>query len=254
MNEAENVSGLCEKLRTLKNSYPQLREAIFVVNNTTDGTDRVLEALSRRPGYEFLRVAYSEGARGTAIRKGVEMSRGNAVVVMDSDGQYDPGEIPKLVQPIVDEGYYVVVGRNHGWASLWRRIISEAFKKLTKILLGVEYVQTGFKAGIRKVLLDTIPEGVPGLDIDVRWMNNVVRKGYGHRMSDSVEVKLHPRLHGKTTFNPLRLSLGLLYTAISLACERKTGRELPFPKVLKTLMLQPEKWAIIRGGGSSNQA
>ena len=240
MNEAKNVEGLCQKLCSLKQSYAQFIEAIFVLNNTTNGTDRILEDLSKQPGYEFLRAAYSEGARGSAIRRGVEMAQGNLVVVMDSDGQYDPREIPKLVRAIANEGYYVAIGRDRGSESFSRRFISEVFKKLTKTLLGLEYVQTGFKAGVRKVLLDTIPEGVSGLDIDVRWMNNVVRKGYGNKFSGDVEVRLYPRLHGKTTFNPLKLSLGLLYTTLSLALQRKTGRELPFPRVLKELTLQPE--------------
>ena len=240
MNEAENVGTLCDGLYGLKQSYSQLAEAIFVLNNTTDGTDKVLEDISKRPGHEFLRITYSRGSRGSAIRKGVEMTRGNVVVVMDSDGQYDPAEIPRLVRPIVDEGYCIAIARNHGWANFRRRIISETFKKLTRTLLGVEYVQTGFKAGTKEALLDTIPKDVPGLDIDVRWMNNVLRKGYGRRLSNDVEVRLHPRLHGRTTFNPLKLSLGLLYTTISLTMQRKTGRELPFPRVLKELTLQPE--------------
>jgi glycosyltransferase involved in cell wall biosynthesis len=239
MNEARNAEALCEKLHNLKRSYKPFYEAIFVLNNSTDDTDRILENISRRPGYDFLNIAHSEGARGSAMRKGVEIARGNVVVVMDSDGQYDPGEVPKLVGPILDEGYCIAVAKNHGWANLTRRIISETFKKLTKTLLGVEYVQTGFKAGTKEALLDTVPADVPGLDIDVRWMNNVMRKGYGPRLSSTVEVRLHPRLHGKTTFNPLKLALGLLYTTFSLAIHRRTGKELPFPKVLKRLTLQP---------------
>ncbi|MCJ7505800.1 glycosyltransferase family 2 protein [Candidatus Bathyarchaeota archaeon] len=240
MNEEQNAEELCQKLYGLSQSYPQLTEAIFVLNNTADGTEKVLEDISKRPGYEFLRITYSEGSRGSAIRRGVELARGNVVVVMDSDGQYDPAEIPRLVRPIVDEGYSIAIARNHGWANLQRRIISETFKKLTRTLLGVEYVQTGFKAGTKEALLDTIPRDVQGLDIDVRWMNNVVVKGYGQKVSCDVEVRLHPRLHGRTTFNPLKLSLGLLYTTISLTMQRKTGRELPFPRVLKELTLQPE--------------
>jgi len=59
-------------------------------------------------------------------------------------------------------------------------------------------VQTGFKAGIKEVFLETIPKDAPGLDIGVRWMNNIVRKGYGNKISDSVEVKFQRRLHGKS--------------------------------------------------------
>lgn len=240
MNEESNVSGICGKLYTLRQHYPQLVEAIFVLNNTTDNTQQVLTAISKRPGYEFVKISCSDGARGSAIRRGVELAQGNIVVVMDSDGQYDPGEIPKLVRVISNEGYHIVVGRNHGSESFVRRFISETYKKVTKMLLGLDYVQTGFKAGIKEVLLETIPRGVPGLDIDVRWMNNIVRMGHGNELSDDVDVRFHPRLHGKSTFNPLKLSLGLLYTTLSLSVERKTGRELPFPQSLRKLTLRPE--------------
>ena len=77
-------------------------------------------------------------------------------------------------------------------------------------------------------------------------MNYVVVKGYGQKLSDDVEVRLHPRLHGKTTFNPLKLSLGLLYTTVSLALERKTGRELPFPRRLKEITLQSTRHALVQ--------
>ncbi len=240
MNEEKNAAQVCQKLCDLKQLYSALTEAIFVLNNTTDDTEKVLTTISKQPGYEFIKVSHSEGARGSAIRRGVELAQGDVVVVMDSDGQYDPAEIPKLVRPITSGGCYVAVGRNHGSENLFRRIISETYKKLTKILLGLEYVQTGFKAGIREVLLETIPREVPGLDIDVRWMNNIVRMGYGNKLSDDVEVRFHPRLHGKSTFNPFKLSLGLLYTTLSLVVERKTGRELLFPQRLRKLTLRPK--------------
>ncbi len=241
MNEARNVKSLCHRLREVRQAYKQIFEAIFVLNNTNDGTEKVLEDISKQDDYQFVKITASKGARGSAIRHGAEISQGNVIVVMDSDGQYDPAEIHKLVQPIVEEGYSIVVARNHGWANFPRRLTSEAFKKLTKMLLHLDYVQTGFKAGTRQAMLDTIPEDVPGLDIDVRWMNNVIQKGYGNTLCNDVQVKLYPRLHGRTTFTPLKLSLGLLYTTISLAVHRRTGKELPFPESLKRLTLQPNK-------------
>jgi len=247
MNEAKNVGMVCKKLFAAKHSHKQIVSAIFVLNNTTDGTEKILEQIAEQPEYEFVKIIHSEGSRGSAIRKGVEVAEGDVVVVMDSDGQYDPAEIPRVIRPIVEDQCPIVIARNHGWANIRRRVISETFKKLTRILLGVTCVQTGFKAGTKKALLDTIPEHVPGLDIDVRWVNNVVRKGYWHRMSDSVEVRLLPRTHGRSTFSPLKLSLGLLYTAVSLAVHRRTGRELPFPRLLKETTLQPHKHLLVTG-------
>ncbi len=241
MNEASNVEALCEKVHELRQRYSNLMEAIFVLNNSTDGTDRVLENISNYEKYQFVKTIQTQGARGSAIRDGVEHARTSIVAVMDSDGQYDPRELPKLVQPITDNEYCMVIGKNHASMSLFRRIMSEAFKKVTRTLLGIGYVQTGFKAGIREVLLETIPRDVPGLDIDVRWMNNIVTKGYGDRLLDDIEVRVYPRLHGRTTFNPIKLALGLLYTTVSLFIQRRTGREPPFSTVLKKLTLYPTR-------------
>jgi len=47
MNEAGNVKALCQKLCELRQSHSHVKEAIFVLNNTTDGTDLVLENMSR---------------------------------------------------------------------------------------------------------------------------------------------------------------------------------------------------------------
>ncbi len=243
MNEPGNVERLCQRIRDIRHSYKQIFEAIFVLNNTTDSTERILRDILKESEYQFVRVATSKGARGSAIREGVEMAKGNVIVVIDSDGQYEAGEIPRVVRPIIEDGYGSGGARNHGWANLSRRITSEAFKKLTKILLRLEYVQTGFKAGTKEALLDTIPKAVSGLDIDVRWMNNVIERGYSNKLYNDVEVKLHPRLRGKTTFSPLKLSLGLMCTIVSLAVHRKTGKELPFPAILKRVTLQPEKQA-----------
>lgn len=239
MNEAGNVEGLCRGLLKLRDRFEPLLEAIFVLNNSSDGTDAILERLSKCVGYQFLKIVHCDGARGSAIRKGVEMTTAEVIIVMDSDGQYDPLEIPKLMRPITEGSYWISIGKNRTSTSLLRCLSHEAFKKITRTLLGVEHVQTGFKAGFRRVLLETIPENVPGLDIDVRWANNIMAKGYANKLSEDVEVTLHPRLHGKTTFNPIILATGLLYTTVSLFVHRKTGRELPFPKMIKELTLKP---------------
>jgi glycosyltransferase involved in cell wall biosynthesis len=241
MNEAKNVEALCERIYELSQDYPAFSEAIFVLNNSTDGTDTILHDLVQHEEYRFLKFMECAGARGSAIRKGVEEAKGDIIVVMDSDGQYDPLDVPELVQPIVHEGYSICIGRNSASASFFRSITSRTFKKITKVMLGVEYVQTGFKAGTKLALIETVPADVPGLDIDLRWANNIIRKGYGDKLSQAVKVHVHPRKHGRTTVNPLRLALGLFYTVISLSLEIRTGRELPFPRAFRQLTLSPRR-------------
>jgi hypothetical protein len=49
------------------------------------------------------------------------------------------------------------------------------------------------------------------LDINVRWMNNIAKRGYRSRLSDSVNVMLYPRLHRRSALDPFRLAMGLLH-------------------------------------------
>jgi glycosyltransferase involved in cell wall biosynthesis len=241
MNERENVKELCEKFYNLKQLYGDLYEAIFVLNNSTDGTEQVLQNMQNQSGYEFLKIEKSEPGRGAAMRRGVKQAQGDTIVLMDSDGQYDPADIPKLVHPIL-KGYKLVVPKDYESRSFLRRLYSIGFTKLTKLLLDVEYVQPGFKAGTKEALQDIFEamQDASGLDVDVRLMNEAVKLGY--KISDGeVDAVVYPRKHGKTTFVPIKLALGLFYTALSLAVDRKTGRELPFPRTLKEFTLHSKR-------------
>jgi glycosyltransferase involved in cell wall biosynthesis len=237
-NEEKNVAGVCENLVALKRDEDKygikLVEAIFVLNNTEDDTELVLNKIKERRGYEFVTVSHSKGARGSAMRKGAELAKGDILVFMDSDGEYDPRLIPWLVRPVIEGECDVSGAMDKDNRNFIRYLFSTGFSKITSGL-GVEYAQAGFKAARKKVALETIPDDVPGLDIDIRWMDNVVRKGY--KFKSIVPVELQKRKYGKTSFNPFVLAAGLLYTATSLYLNRKIGKELPFPKILKKYML-----------------
>jgi peptidoglycan/xylan/chitin deacetylase (PgdA/CDA1 family) len=185
-----------------------------------------------------------EPGRGSAMRKGVELAQGNIVVLMDSDGQYNPANIPDIINPMVKYGYRVVTPADYESRGFLRRTYSKIFTKITKRFLGVEFVQPGFKAVEREVALRTMPKDVPHLDIDVRWMNNVINdaKKEGYEISDGkIPIPIYPRKYGKTTFKPLKLAFGLLYTTFGLYTKNRIGRELPFPEPLKRITLYPRK-------------
>jgi len=240
-NERGNAVDLCEKLRYVKEHEQklfgndiELHEAIFVLNRSTDGTEGVLKDIQSQSGYEFVKTDWSTG-RGSAIRKGVELAQGDYVVVMDSDGEYNPRLLGKLTRPITRLGYDMSVINDKDERSFIRCLLSNSFQLFTDKLVGTKYVQAGFKAGKKEVLLDTIPKGVSGLDIDIRWMSNVVEKGY--KISNDLTVKIQPRKYGKTSFNPFILAVALFYTAANVYLKKRIGKELPFPKILKRHML-----------------
>ena len=95
-NEAETVEAALRRVRAVP-----LRVEIIVVNDaSTDGTREILDALAQEGLVD--RVIHHEKNRGkgAAIRSGAAAATGDALVVQDADLEYDPADLPALIQPI----------------------------------------------------------------------------------------------------------------------------------------------------------
>lgn len=94
------------------------------------------------------------GALGTGLRAALEKNA-DIIVTFDADGQHNPKEIKKLVQPIIDDKADFVVGSrllNPEGMPLIRRIGNWGLNVITLILFGVWTTdsQSGFRAMSRE--------------------------------------------------------------------------------------------------------
>ena len=140
-------------------------EIIVVDDGSRDGTAAIVECVaSRHPArLRLLRHAGNRG-KGAALRTGLAASRGAVVVVEDADLEYEPSEIPQMIQPIVD-GYADVVygtrlrgGRPQRAHMFWHLVGNRALSLLTNVLYNttISDMETGFKA-FRGDLIRAIP-------------------------------------------------------------------------------------------------
>jgi glycosyltransferase involved in cell wall biosynthesis len=85
-------------------------ELIVVDDGSGDGTADAARAAM--PGDERVRVLAHERNRGkgAAVRTAIGASRGDIVVIQDADLEYDPRDIPKLLQPLLEGVADVVYG------------------------------------------------------------------------------------------------------------------------------------------------
>jgi glycosyltransferase involved in cell wall biosynthesis len=109
-----NEIGTLEELlrRVIAVDFP--KELVLVDDCSTDGSREVLERLLREgwkalPGatplnQNGLKVLLQEKnqGKGAALRRGFSEASGEIVIVQDADLEYDPREIPRVTQPIVD--------------------------------------------------------------------------------------------------------------------------------------------------------
>lgn len=89
---------------------PQVHEVIAVDDCSSDATPAILEQLARKDSR--LRWSHHEKNLGktAAVRTALAMSTGEIVIVQDADLEYDPAEIPDVIDPIVRGKADVVFG------------------------------------------------------------------------------------------------------------------------------------------------
>lgn len=110
-NERLTLHELVDRVRDV----PVRKEIVLVDDCSTDGTRELLEEWARAPdenGQNRLSIHFHDRNRGkgAAVRTGLTMAGGDVTIIQDADLEYDPAEIPRLLQPIVEGRADVVFG------------------------------------------------------------------------------------------------------------------------------------------------
>ena len=118
-NEAKSIASAVKQ--ALDVTYPVEVELVIVDDGSQDGTGDVLAALND-PRINLIAHPQNKG-KGAAIKTAVEGATGEYMVILDADLEYDPQDIPRLLQPVLDGHAKVVYGNrtfgSHSSFSFW---------------------------------------------------------------------------------------------------------------------------------------
>lgn len=118
-NEQSSIANAVKQ--ALDVEYPCEIELVVVDDGSRDGTADVLAGLDD-PRIR-LRVHPRNRGKGAAIRTAVEQATGDFMVILDADLEYDPQDIPRLLEPVLDGRAEVVYGSrtfgSHSAYSFW---------------------------------------------------------------------------------------------------------------------------------------
>lgn len=107
-NEQQTIDEILRRVRAV----PVPKEIIVVDDFSADGTRAVLDQLADWPELRVIHKPRNEG-KGAALRTGFAAATGDVVVVQDADLEYDPNDLPSLLEPILSGEADVVYGSRY---------------------------------------------------------------------------------------------------------------------------------------------
>ena len=106
-NEELRLRSFVEKL--ISSPCPIEREFIFIDDGSQDDTHSRLTQLSEEFPLQVIKQEGNQG-KGTAIRRGIEETSGDFIMIQDADFEYNPNDVPALLKPLLDDEADIVYG------------------------------------------------------------------------------------------------------------------------------------------------
>lgn len=111
-NEQTTLKWLVDYVNSV--SYPVPHEVIIIDDASTDRTYEDSLALQRGAVSTATRITVLHNpvnrGKGYSVRRGIGEAKGSVIVVQDADTEYDPHELPRLIQPVLSGEEQVVFG------------------------------------------------------------------------------------------------------------------------------------------------
>jgi polyisoprenyl-phosphate glycosyltransferase len=209
-NEQANIERVYERLLGVLERLGVQWEIIFSVDPSTDRTEELILALRERdPRVKMLRFSRRFG-QPMATLAGLEMSSGDATVVIDCDLQDPPELIPALVERW-REGYDVVYAqrRTRAGETLPKRIVAAVGYR---VIARIAEVEIPPNTGDFRLLSRRVVENVVALKESHGFLRGLVAL-VGFR-STSVLYDRDPRTAGTSKYNRFWGSLAIGFNGL----------------------------------------
>jgi glycosyltransferase involved in cell wall biosynthesis len=129
------------------------KEIIVIDDCSTDGTRDILRSRQTNDTETIIFHDKNRG-KGAALRTGIAAATGDIIIVQDADLEYDPNDIPRVIEPILTDRADVVYGSRfvgseaHRVLYFWHRVGNGILTLVSNMLtdLNLTDVETCYKA------------------------------------------------------------------------------------------------------------
>jgi len=209
-NEAKTIVDI------IMNSKKYAEGVIVYDDGSTDDTYE----LAKSCGAAVIKSPKNTGY-GTAIRalfQAAKDQNADVMITLDSDGQHNPDQIPRLIEPILTQGFDVVIGSrflNKNDKEKVPRYRSFGIKTITKLTQSASYSgltdsQSGFRA-YNKNALSKINLFEDGMAVSTEILLRAREKNL---IAKEVPITIDYQTSDTSTQNPISHGIGVLYSVM----------------------------------------
>lgn len=155
-NEEATIESVLKAVHAAK--LPKL-EVIVVDDGSRDQTRKILKKIEKKY-IDTLIFREKNGGKGAALRDGIAKATGDFVVIQDADLEYDPNDLPAVLEPLLQGRADVVYGSRfmgssaHRVVYYWHYLANKSLTTLSNIFnnLNLSDMETGYKMFKRELI------------------------------------------------------------------------------------------------------
>jgi glycosyltransferase involved in cell wall biosynthesis len=194
-NEKTTLAEIVRRVQTTRLAG----EIILVDDGSTDGTRDLLPTLDGHGDVRVLMHDRNQG-KGAAVRTGIAAATGDTILIQDADLEYDPRDIPALLQPIEEGRAEVVYGSRflggpRKAVMFWHMVANLMLTLMTNVLYNaiLSDMETGYKL-FRTEVVRSLRLRSKRFDFEPEVTAKVLK--HGHSIYE-VPISFNPRAYSE---------------------------------------------------------
>ena len=175
-NEERTLEAIVSKVLVI----PGLLELLLIDDCSTDKTSEIAQDLAARDSrVRYIRQA-KNGGKTEALKTGFSLSKGSVVIIQDADLEYDPADIPDIIEPISLGHADVVFGSRF------------MVKRAARVLYFYHYLAnkglTFFSNCLTNINLSDVETCYKAFSGDIIRKMNITSRGFGFEIEVAAKV------------------------------------------------------------------